>query len=456
MPLLFLGGFEVRREARTRSDGDDRAAVLPDALEELRDELASLGGGGLDLPEATEVGEQLRCAVELRVGRRPEAFQLLLQRLAAHDVPRLREVAHDVEVLEARELGGEVAAADAVRVGVVGRLADRLEHALAEIVIGLEGAQPVYELRLQRLGLHDWLAARVAVATCRADVAPHRRPGAARAVHPRAAALAVEELAQQVVVGRRAGLQHPRAPRAHLLHAIEQLLRHDRLVPAADLARLVAQAGDVAAIGGVYEHLAHGVLGERAALRRARALGIEPRSDRAVGLLPGGVALEHAAHERRALELRHGLTGVRVVDVAPRELADEMALARLLGEAGAGPERERDGVVLVEHLVDRLGEERGRVAGVVAHRLRDGDDANSSVTPGYRSYARPRGSTCRTTIVWVTGSLSKITRQSPTRRRYCSLPVRRRTSRGPSSAIRRSSAARMRMRTGGSSRRSSF
>ena len=34
-----------------------------------------------------------------------------------------------------------------------------------------------------------------------------------------------------------------------------------------------------------------------------------------------------------------------------------MALPRLLAQAGAGPERERDGVVLVEHLVDRLGEE---------------------------------------------------------------------------------------------------
>ena len=54
-----------------------------------------------------------------------------------------------------------------------------------------------------------------------------------------------------------------------------------------------------------------------------------------------------------------------------------MPLPGLLGEACARPERERDGVVLVEHLVDRLREERRRVTRVIAHRLRDRDDSDA-------------------------------------------------------------------------------
>src|SRR2546428_5635987 len=51
-----------------------------------------------------------------------------------------------------------------------------------------------------------------------------------------------------------------------------------------------------------------------------------------------------------------------------------MSLPRLLAQTSARPERERDGVVLVEHLVDRLREKRGGIAVVVAHRLRDRED----------------------------------------------------------------------------------
>jgi hypothetical protein len=49
-------------------------------------------------------------------------------------------------------------------------------------------------------------------------------------MHARAAALATEQLAQRVVLGGRAGLEHAVAPRANLLHAVEQLLGDDRLV----------------------------------------------------------------------------------------------------------------------------------------------------------------------------------------------------------------------------------
>src|SRR5437660_485656 len=54
-----------------------------------------------------------------------------------------------------------------------------------------------------------------------------------------------------------------------------------------------------------------------------------------------------------------------------------MPLPCLLAEAGARPERERDGVVLVEHLVDRLGEKERGIGRVVADRRRDRDDADA-------------------------------------------------------------------------------
>lgn len=39
----FVGGHEVLREGRLWLDGDDRTVLLPDVLEERRDQLASLG-----------------------------------------------------------------------------------------------------------------------------------------------------------------------------------------------------------------------------------------------------------------------------------------------------------------------------------------------------------------------------------------------------------------------------
>ncbi|HTD09524.1 MAG TPA: hypothetical protein VK680_11590 [Solirubrobacteraceae bacterium] len=51
-----------------RFDGDDLAVLLPDLLEQGEHELASLGGLGLDVPEAREVFEDGACTVEVRVG----------------------------------------------------------------------------------------------------------------------------------------------------------------------------------------------------------------------------------------------------------------------------------------------------------------------------------------------------------------------------------------------------
>ncbi len=144
-----------------------------------------------------------------------------------------------------------------------------------------------------------------------------------------------------------------------------------------DGAVAAAPAGDVPGVGGVAEHLADGVLAELAVAVAAGALGVQPGGERAIGFLSGGVALEQLAHERCALGIVDGELGGGVAVVSPREHSDEVSLSRLLVQPAAGPEGERDGVVLVEHLVDRLGEERGGVGRVLAHRLGDGDDADA-------------------------------------------------------------------------------
>lgn len=110
-------------------DGDDDAAVLPDVVEEAGDELASLGGIGLCVPEGGEVAEQFLGAIEVGVGRWREALEFFLEGLAAHDVAGLGEVAEDVEVLETVGLGQQLAAALLVFAGVfVGCGADRVEY----------------------------------------------------------------------------------------------------------------------------------------------------------------------------------------------------------------------------------------------------------------------------------------------------------------------------------------
>ncbi|MGA8365527.1 MAG: hypothetical protein WB709_13565 [Solirubrobacteraceae bacterium] len=140
--------------------------------------------------------------------------------------------------------------------------AQRLEQEVEKFSVGLKAAYPVHQLRLQPARLDDRLTAGVSVAAGRVHVAAHARPRAGRAVHPRAAALAVEQLAQQVLIGGWAWLDDRRAPRADFLHAVEQLLADDRLVQSADAAALVAQPGDITGVGGVAQHLSHGVLPE--------------------------------------------------------------------------------------------------------------------------------------------------------------------------------------------------
>ncbi|HXP28243.1 MAG TPA: hypothetical protein VN804_00685 [Solirubrobacteraceae bacterium] len=163
------------------------------------------------------------------------------------------------------------------------------------------------------------------------------------------------------------------------MHALEQLLGDDRLVQSLDRATAVALAADVAAVGGVAEHFANAVFAERTIARRARAGRVQPARDRHVRFLAADVALEGFEHERSALRVGDRQLAARVAHVAERELADEVTLARLLLQAAAHPEGERDGVVLVEHLVDRLGEERRWVGVVFTHRLRDRDDADAEL-----------------------------------------------------------------------------
>ena len=96
--------MEVAEERLSWLDGDDGAAVLPDAVEERRDEPRSFPGLMLELPDAAEVCEQLLCLVETRVARRSSAGELLLQCLTAQDVLALRKVAHHIEVAQPLKL----------------------------------------------------------------------------------------------------------------------------------------------------------------------------------------------------------------------------------------------------------------------------------------------------------------------------------------------------------------
>ena len=63
---LFVGGDEVLREGCLWLDGNDRAVLLPDVLEECGDQLAPLGRVGLGFPESGEVFEERLGAIEVR------------------------------------------------------------------------------------------------------------------------------------------------------------------------------------------------------------------------------------------------------------------------------------------------------------------------------------------------------------------------------------------------------
>jgi hypothetical protein len=122
-------------------------------------------------------------------------LQLFLEGLAAHDVAGLGEVAEDVEVLEAVELGQQLAARVLVFAWVCFCAgADRVEHEVAELGVGMKGVQPGDELLLQGLGLDHRLLAVAVVATGGALVAADARARAAGAVHARATALAARRL----------------------------------------------------------------------------------------------------------------------------------------------------------------------------------------------------------------------------------------------------------------------
>ncbi|HEY5057938.1 MAG TPA: hypothetical protein VII51_02875 [Gaiellaceae bacterium] len=187
----------------------------------------------------------------------------------------------------------------------------------------------------------------------------------------------MQQLPKQVFVRGPTGLHDVRAPAPNILDAVEEFFADDRFVQSLVGAVLAAHARDIAAVGGVEEHVADRVFAERPVLRRQRTLRVQPCSERAVGLLAGRVALEQLEHERRLLRIGNDGTGLRIAAIAPRDRTDEVALTRLLAQTGARPERERDGVVLVEHLVDRLREEHRRVVGIVAHRLCHRDDTDA-------------------------------------------------------------------------------
>jgi hypothetical protein len=72
--------LEVAGERLAWCHGDDLAAVLPDAVEELAEQLVALGGLLLDLPEAGEVVEQRLDPRDVGVDWRADPLDLLLQR----------------------------------------------------------------------------------------------------------------------------------------------------------------------------------------------------------------------------------------------------------------------------------------------------------------------------------------------------------------------------------------
>jgi hypothetical protein len=65
----FAHGLEVGGEGGLWFDRHDPPVVLPDLLEEGREQAVALGWGLLAIPKAREVGEHLLGLRELRVGR---------------------------------------------------------------------------------------------------------------------------------------------------------------------------------------------------------------------------------------------------------------------------------------------------------------------------------------------------------------------------------------------------
>jgi len=102
--VTLLGGLEVGQEVVVWLHGDDPAVLSPYLAEQREQELASLGGLGLQLPEVGEVLKDRAGSVDGGLAGWAEALDFFLQCLAAHDLLGLGEVAEDVEVLQALEL----------------------------------------------------------------------------------------------------------------------------------------------------------------------------------------------------------------------------------------------------------------------------------------------------------------------------------------------------------------
>ncbi|HEX5925224.1 MAG TPA: hypothetical protein VFY45_15445 [Baekduia sp.] len=170
-------------------------------------------------------------------------------------------------------------------------------------------------------------------------------------MHAAAAAFAAHDAAQEVVRGWATGVLGGGPLASEVRAAVEQLFGDQRLVLAADLLAGAALCRDVAAVGEVAEHVADRVGAEEVAARRALTAVVEPLSEVTVGVAAGGVDLEDGEDERCALGIG-GRDAVFALEIAPGEAAGQEPLAGLLLEAHRRPERERDGVVLIEDLVD--------------------------------------------------------------------------------------------------------
>ena len=90
-------------------------------------------------------------------------------------------------------------------------------------------------------------------------------------------------------------------------------------------------------------------------------------------MLAGGVHLVQSSHERR-LDGIGDRDAVLALYVSPRQGAGELSLAGLLPRNPIFVQKESETeLVLVENLVDGLGEERGGIVRIGAQGLGDGD-----------------------------------------------------------------------------------
>ncbi|HEY5193856.1 MAG TPA: hypothetical protein VIJ39_08305 [Solirubrobacteraceae bacterium] len=265
---------------------DRHHAVLvePHAAEDEAEELALGVGVGLGGPEHGEVLEHLGGLVEVRGWLRRERVKLGVDRVAAGDVLGAVEVAQLVQVVAAGEAlfkrGATRGGVSALR--CVGGQAG--EDLLADRVVGGEACEERGELLLDLLRGDDRLVAGVVGAAAGAVVARLVGASTCAALHARVAAPAAREPAQQVVGRGAAGVQCAGALAAHQLHPVVQGLVHDWLVQALDGLAPIAAPGDVARVGGVAEHLAHGVDSERTVTGGALSAYVQPRRERTVGV----------------------------------------------------------------------------------------------------------------------------------------------------------------------------